>query len=173
VKHAYNRRPVVLGVALGLLLLATWMTLPSLASAGSTGKARLVNGLAVAPADAPPRVVRAIEAANRIAKGKGYCYGGGHRRWNSPCYDCSGAVSYALGKKGARLIKRPRPSGGFMRWRKRGTGRWITVYANRGHVYAVIAGLRFDTSMTPGAGPGWSAKMRDRRRYRVRHPKRL
>ena len=60
-----------------------------------------------------------------------------------------------------------------MRWRKRGRGRWITVYANHGHVYAVIAGLRFDTSMTPGAGPGWSKEMRSRRGFRVRHPSRF
>ena len=33
-----------------------------------------------------------------------------------------------------------------MTWGERGAGAWITVYANGGHAYAVIAGLRLDTS---------------------------
>lgn len=162
-------------------LIATALAATALVAASSlalapdarAGKARLVDGLAVPPADASPRIERAIEAANRIANGKRYCYGGGHRRWASRCYDCSGAVSYALGKKGARVLKRPKSSGAFMNWRKRGRGRWITVYANRSHAYVVIAGLRFDTSMTAGAGPGWSAQKVHRRGFRARHPKRL
>ena len=37
-----------------------------------------------------------------------------------------------------------------------GRGRWITVYANSGHAYAVIAGLRWDTAgNTSGTGPRW------------------
>ena len=47
-------------------------------SQARAGKARLVHGKAIAPSDAPRRVVRVIDAANRIAKGKHYCYGGGH-----------------------------------------------------------------------------------------------
>ena len=38
------------------------------------------------------------------------------------------------------------PSGSFMRWEEPGKGEWITTYANGGHIYAVIAGLRLDTS---------------------------
>ena len=123
-------------------------------------KAKLVNGQAIAPESAPWRVRRAIEAANRIAKGKDYCLGGGHARWNSKCYDCSGAVSYALGKRGAKVLKSPMPSGSFRRWGSKGKGRWMTVYADSGHMFIVIAGLRFDTSQTPGKGPGWSKKVR-------------
>ena len=136
-------------------------------------KAKLRNGLATVPAQAPKKVKRAIRAANRIVKGKPYCYGGGHRRWNDRCYDCSGTVSYALGKKGARVLKAPMPSGSFMNWQKRGRGRWITVYANGGHMYAVIAGLRLDTSMTPGDGPGWSAGKLHQSGFKVRHPRGL
>jgi hypothetical protein len=136
-------------------------------------EAKLVRGRAVPPASAPRRVARAIAAANRIVNGHPYCYGGGHRRWEDDCYDCSGSISYALGKRGARLIKAPMPSGPFMGWGKRGRGRWITVYANRGHMYAVIAGLRLDTSMTAGAGPGWSATRLHQRGYRVRHARGL
>ena len=62
------------------------------------------------------------------------------------------------------------PSGSFMNWDKRGAGEWITVYANGGHVYAVIAGLRLDTSMTAGDGPGWSKVQRRQSGFSVRHP---
>jgi hypothetical protein len=130
-----------------------------------TGHAKLQDGRAIAPSDAPRRVVRVIRAANEIARGHGYCYGGGHKA--EGCYDCSGAVSYAL--LGGDFIDSPLNSTGFMSWGRRGKGRWITVYANSGHAYAVIAGLRFDTSMTPGAGPGWSEEMRSSAGYRARH----
>jgi len=142
---------------------------PGSGSGGPVGKAKLKNGLAVAPSNAPKRVVRVINAANKIAKGKGYCLGGGHGSWESNCYDCSGAVSYAL--RGGDFVKSSMPSGGYMSWGKRGKGKWITIYANGGHMYAVIAGLRFDTSMTPGAGPGWSREMRSSSGFKVRHPK--
>ncbi|MGI9020408.1 MAG: hypothetical protein ACR2G3_06840 [Solirubrobacterales bacterium] len=135
---------------------------------GSTSKAKLRNGLATVPSSAPSRVKKVIEAANRIAKGKEYCLGGGHSSWQDNCYDCSGAVSYAL--HGGDFVSSPMPSGSYEVWGKRGKGKWITVYANGGHMYAVIAGLRFDTSMTPGAGPGWSTEMRSSSGFRVRHP---
>lgn len=167
-----------LGLATALLL----VVFPAQAMAGSGGidttgsdaprgpRAKLVDGVAVAPVGAPPKVVRAIDAANRIVEGKKYCLGGGHQRWESRCYDCSGTVSYALGKRGARVLDAPMPSGDFMRWGERGPGEWITVYANEGHMYAVIAGLRLDTSMTDGEGPGWSTERRKQAGFRVRHP---
>jgi hypothetical protein len=130
-------------------------------------KAKLRKGLAVAPSGAPNRVINAIEAANKIVKGHDYCMGGGHARWKSKCYDCSGTVSYAL--HGARMLDSPMPSGAFTKWGKKGKGEWITVYANSGHMYAVIAGLRLDTSMTDGKGPGWSDEMRSSRGYKKRH----
>jgi hypothetical protein len=145
----------------------------STATRAPGGKARLKYGYAIPPAGAPRRVVRAIEAANRIVKGRPYCLGGGHARWESRCYDCSGSISYALGEKGARVLDAPMPSGSFMRWQEPGRGRWITVYANGGHMYAVIAGLRLDTSMTAGDGPGWSKTGRQRSGFRVRHPRGL
>jgi hypothetical protein len=170
-----SRAPALLSrlVPLGFLLALTLLVGPGSEQADAARKARLIKGQAIAPKGAPHRVERAITAANRIAKGKGYCYGGGHADWKSRCYDCSGAVSYALGDRGARVVRRPRPSGDFMRWRTPGKGKWITVYANSGHAYAVIAGLRFDTSMTAGAGPGWSKERRSSRGYRERHPRHL
>jgi cell wall-associated NlpC family hydrolase len=117
------------------------------------GKAILVNGRAVPPADAPPEVKRVIAAANKI-RTKPYIYGGGHARWWDRGYDCSGAVSFAL--RGAGLIDTPMPSGSLAGWGSPGKGRWITVYANGGHAYAVIAGLRWDTAgNTRGTGPRW------------------
>jgi hypothetical protein len=130
-------------------------------------KAKLVRGEAIAPRNAPARVKAVIAAANRI-RNKPYRYGGGHGRWWDSGYDCSGAVSYAL--HGGDFLDSPLPSGSFARWEKGGLGRWITVFAHGGHAYAVIAGLRWDTSMTPGDGPGWSTQMRSRSGFAARHP---
>ena len=72
---------------------------------------------------------------------------------------------------GARLsrCRRARSCAG----RSRGKGAWITTYANGGHMYAVIAGLRLDTSMTDRRRPGWSTEMRSGRGFATRHPARL
>jgi len=132
------------------------------------GRAMLVGGRAVAPLDAPPAVKRVIAAANRI-RAKPYVWGGGHGRWWDRGYDCSGAVSYAL--HGGALLASPLPSGSMTRWGSAGRGRWITVYANAGHAYAVIAGLRWDTSgNTRGTGPRWHPDMADSRGFVARHP---
>ena len=121
---------------------------------------------AVAPAGAPPQVAAAIAAANRITR-KPYRYGGGHRRFRSAAYDCSGAVSYVL--HGAGLLDRPLDSSGLARWGSRGRGRWITVYANGGHAYVIVAGLRFDTSGRGERGPRWRPERRSPRRFVARH----
>lgn len=134
---------------------------------GPTGMATLVNGRAIAPIDAPPAVKKVIAAANKI-RTKPYVWGGGHGRWWDRGYDCSGAVSFAL--RGGKLIDSPMPSGPMMRWGDRGLGRWITIFANSGHVYAVIAGLRWDTSGTGGNGPRWHEDMRSRAGFAARHP---
>jgi len=138
------------------------------ACGGPVGTAKLLsNGLAVAPSNAPLAVRDAIAAANKIEK-KPYVWGGGHGRWSDTGYDCSGAVSYML--HGGGLLDSPMPSTGFINWEKPGLGRWITTFANGGHMYAVVAGLRWDTSMTPGDGPGWSTEMRSSSGYVARHP---
>jgi hypothetical protein len=142
----------------------------------------LPDGSAAAPADAPVQVQSAIFAANRL-NGKPYIYGGGHRRFEDRGYDCSGTISYAL--HGAGLLDSPLDSGSFMSWGEKGKGAWITVYTNPGHAYAVIAGLRLDTSIYGYAtrdarkriaksaferGPRWRATQRSARGFRVRHP---
>jgi len=128
------------------------------------------NGLAVAPASAPPEVQAIIEAGNKIAT-KPYRYGGGHGRWRDSGYDCSGSVSYAL--HGAGLLDTPLDSTGFMRWGDRAEGQWVTIYANAGHAYMTVAGLRFDTSSSKRSGSRWSETTRSARGYRVRHPEGL
>jgi cell wall-associated NlpC family hydrolase len=136
-----------------------------------TGKAEITSdGLAVAPADAPEAVKQVIEAGNEIAT-KPYKYGGGHGRWNDSGYDCSGSVSYAL--HGAGLVNRSRDSGGFMSWGASGRGDWITVYAHGGHVYMMVAGIRFDTSGRREDGTRWHDTRASRKGYAVRHPRGL
>jgi peptidoglycan hydrolase-like protein with peptidoglycan-binding domain len=121
---------------------------------------------AVAPSDAPQQVQDAITAANKIV-GKPYKYGGGHGSFEDSGYDCSGTVSYAL--HGAGLLSRPMSSSEFSGWGVSGKGSWISVYYNSGHAYAVIAGLRLDTSGSGGRGPRWHTDMRSGSGYSVAH----
>src|SRR5690242_21811186 len=125
------------------------------------------DGRAVAPESAPDSVKAMIAAANRI-RHHPYRWGGGHRSWNSRGYDCSGSLSYVLHAAG--LLDYPLDSRGFMRWGGAGGGSWVRIYANRGHVFMVIAGLRWDTSYSDDgdrSGPGWSEYLRDTRGFRV------
>jgi cell wall-associated NlpC family hydrolase len=115
----------------------------------------------------PATVRRIIAAANRIAD-KPYKYGGGHGTWNDTGYDCSGSVSYAL--HGAGLLDSALTSGGFMSWGEPGKGRWVTIYANPGHVYMVINGRRFDTTGRDESGSRWQSRSRSSAGYTVRHP---
>jgi hypothetical protein len=125
------------------------------------------DGLAVAPTSAPEPVKAAIDAGNRIAKAP-YKYGGGHARSEDSGYDCSGSLSYVL--RAAGLLDASLDSSGFMSFGEPGRGAWITIRANSGHAYAVIAGLRFDTSARKADGTRWSDEMRSARGYRGRHP---
>ena len=124
------------------------------------------DGTATAPQGAPPAVAQIIQAGNQIASAP-YEYGGGHNDgFTDSGYDCSGSVSYAL--HGAGLLKAPLDSGEFMSWGAPGPGQWVTIYANEGHVYMVVAGLRFDTS---GADPSrWQSDARSSSGYTVVHP---
>jgi hypothetical protein len=186
-----SRRDITL--ALAAAMAACLLALPGLASAqtgtGSggvspddpafkpAGKAKLINGIAFAPADAPPAVVAAINAANKIVT-KPYRYGGGHAAgFNDTGYDCSGSVSYML--HGGGLLTSPLDSSAFMKWGEAGVGKWITVYTNPGHAFAMIAGLRFDTGYRtrvarrkgakPGSGPRWDIR-RSTAGFSSRHP---
>jgi cell wall-associated NlpC family hydrolase len=132
------------------------------------GQAILLGRTALAPPDAPDAVKAAISAANQIV-GRPYVWGGGHASWYSAGYDCSGAVSYALG--GGGLLSAPLNSTALESWGAPGPGRWITVYANDAHAYAVIAGLRWDTvGDAQGTGPRWHAELPYPKGFVVRHP---
>jgi len=122
---------------------------------------------AMVPEEAPPPVREAIVATNLIV-GKPYRWGGGHATVEDDGYDCSGAVSYGL--MGGGLLRGPLDSTGLMRFGQAGPGTWITVFANPGHTYVVVAGLRLDTSGTGGQGPRWHAAARSSKGYVVRHP---
>ncbi len=118
----------------------------------------------------PGRIARAIRAANRIAR-KPYRYGGGHGTFRDTGYDCSGSISYVL--HGGGLINTQLTSGGFMNWGSAGPGRWITIYANRGHAYMKIRTAngwrRYDTSGMDD-GTRWDSRKRSTSGYAVRHP---
>ena len=178
-----NTHSLKLGIAL-VGMLAALALVPGAASANCgggglspaetdictpTAKARLLpNGMLIPPASAPARVKQVIWAADRI-RTKPYIWGGGHGRWQDAGYDCSGSVSYAL--HGGKFLESPLPSGPMESWGLEGEGRWITVYANAGHAYAVIAGVRWDTSGdSSGTGPRWHEDLRDNVGYVARHP---
>jgi hypothetical protein len=135
--------------------------------------AKIVNGLAYAPSDAPIQVQKAIWAGDAI-RHKPYVYGGGHGSWKDAGYDCSGSVSYVLHAAG--LIKTSMDSSDFETWGLGGVGQWITVYTNAGHAFVQIAGIRLDTSaeQDPGAptgsGPRWRPLMKRTRGFSARHP---
>jgi hypothetical protein len=136
----------------------------------SGSRAVLRNGVAYAPSRAPQSVKNAIWAANSLRR-KPYVWGGGHGSFYDRGYDCSGTVSFAL--HGAGALDSPLPSSGLMRYGERGRGRWITIYSRRGHTFAVIAGLRLDTTdlgRGGDVGPRWYAYGRDTSGYVARHP---
>ena len=120
---------------------------------GGNDSALLLNRTALAPPSAPDPIRAMISAANLIV-GQPYVWGGGHASFQSKGYDCSGAVSYAMA--GAGLLQTPMTSGAFMGYGAPGPGQWLTIYASPTHVYAVIAGLRWDTvGDARGSGPRW------------------
>jgi peptidoglycan hydrolase CwlO-like protein len=125
------------------------------------------GGMAQAPAGAPAAVKQVIAAGNAIA-GLPYLYGGGHGSFHASAYDCSGSVSYALAAAG--LLASPLDSTAFESWGEAGPGSWITVYANAGHAFMVVAGWRFDTSSLSQGGTRWTRAMRDTGGFVARHP---
>lgn len=131
--------------------------------------ASLVEGKAIAPAEAPEAVKQVISAANQI-RHRPYVWGGGHISWFSRGYDCSGAVGYAL--HGAGLLDVTMVSGQLESWGEAGEGKWITIYANRQHVFMVVAGLRFDTREDPPgvSGPRWHRAWVTPTSFVARHP---
>lgn len=147
-------------------------------SGGSAGKATInSDGTATAPAGAPAIVQQIIAAGNQIID-KPYAYGGGHGSFDDSGYDCSGAVSYAL--HGANLLSSPEDSVQLESFGAAGVGNWVSVYADSGHTFLVVAGIAFDTAdyggpnIPSGSGPRWrsnpTGNLADGGSYVVRHP---
>jgi peptidoglycan hydrolase-like protein with peptidoglycan-binding domain len=140
-----------------------------LAQTAPSGKATLTpDGLAVAPANAPQVITDVIAAANRIAF-KPYIYGGGHASFNSAGYDCSGSVSYAL--HGGGLLNQTEDSSELESYGAAGPGLWISIWANAGHTYMYVDGLRFDTAAQGSTGGSrWTNQGRSNAGFVERHP---
>jgi cell wall-associated NlpC family hydrolase len=128
----------------------------------------LGDGQVVPPRHAPAAVQTVMQAANAISKFP-YKWGGGHGAWRDNGYDCSGSVSFALAAAG--FLDSPLTSGNFMSWGEPGPGRWITIYANPGHVWMIVAGMRYDTGNLSGAGhTRWTSAMRSTAGFTAVHP---
>jgi cell wall-associated NlpC family hydrolase len=140
---------------------------PSAINGGTHNATALDNGVALPPLEAPTEVLKIIEAGNSIARTP-YKWGGGHGKWQDTGYDCSGSVSFALAAAG--LLDGPLASGPLMSWGKPGKGRWVTIYANAGHVYLEVAGIRFDTSGQRATGSRWQNELRTNAGFVARHP---
>jgi peptidoglycan hydrolase-like protein with peptidoglycan-binding domain len=135
------------------------------------------DGTATAPAGAPQVVQDIVAAANKIIDTP-YKYGGGHQSFTDKGYDCSGAVSFAL--HGGGLLSSPEDSVQLETYGAAGPGHWITIYADAGHTWIVVAGRAFDTAnysgpnIPAGSGPRWrsdpTANLSDGGDYIVRHP---
>jgi hypothetical protein len=166
-------RQILIGVAVLILIVPRGSAdlFPDSGPVVSGKTARLRFGHAAAPKNAPLAVKRAIWAANQL-RSKPYRYGGGHKSFDDRGYDCSGTVSYALGAAG--LLGSPLSSTEFRNYGDRGPGKWITVYAREGHTFAVIAGLRLDTTpydrFTGKWAPRWQTIYRPPRGFDARHP---
>jgi hypothetical protein len=166
-------RQLLLSVALvaGAAPASFAISFPSSGPTVPGNTAQLRGALALAPTNAPNSVKRAIWAANEL-RTKPYRYGGGHRSFNDSAYDCSATISYALA--GAGLISVPLCSKEFRAYGSRGPGKWITVYARSGHTFAVIAGLRLDTTSPHNPSrrwaPRWQPTSRTLAGFEARHP---
>jgi cell wall-associated NlpC family hydrolase len=128
------------------------------------------NGLAVAPPGAPAQVQAIINAGNEIAR-LPYRYAGGHLTYQDTAYDCSGSISYVLAA--AHLLNYTVNSTALETWGKAGPGKWVTVFANAGHTFMYVAGLRFDTVALAETGSRWSTRPADEpdlSTFVLRHP---
>jgi hypothetical protein len=129
------------------------------------------NGQLPIPQGIPEVVQRVIAGANAITDFP-YVFGGGHASFVSNSYDCSGSVSYALAAGG--LLSAPETSGTLESWGAAGPGKWITVYANAGHVYMYVniggRWMRFDTVGRSGVfASRWQPDIRSNAGFVARH----
>lgn len=176
-KRAHSITPVN-GVAGPSLVRALRSAISSYTSDVAVGKASInPDGTATLPAGAPTAVQAMVTSADQILN-TSYCVGGGHGKWKSSCYDCSGAVSYVL--HGAGLLSTSEDSTGLESYGAPGPGKWVSIYSDPSHAFIVIAGIAFDTAnyggpnIPSGDGPRWRTNplgnLADGGHYVVRHP---
>ena len=140
------------------------------ASGGNNSVTKAVaigNGVALPPLEAPDEIKEMIEAGNGIARTP-YIWGGGHGKWLDKGYDCSGSVSFALASAG--LLNSSLTSGQLASWGEPGKGKWVTIWANNGHVFLEVAGIRFDTGAQRVTGSRWANDGRSTAGFVARHP---
>lgn len=99
------------------------------------------GGGSAAPAAGPLPGVKGVRAVWAAATELGdahpaYVWGGGHGSSALSGADCSGAISYVLNRAG--LLTGTLTSGQFMGYGDAGPGRYVTIYANEGHVIMSI-----------------------------------
>ena len=142
----------------------------------------LPSGLAAASAQAPRAVKNMVAAGNRLFT-TSYLYGGAHGTsldTLQPAYDCSSAVSYVL-HWGGVFGTNAEDSTELESYGAPGPGKYVSIYANAGHAFMFVGGLRLDTveassyDTGPNSGkpgprwrayptvPGWAT-------WTVRHP---
>jgi len=142
--------------------------------------------VALVPADVPLAVQAMVVAGNEL---QNLPYGPGGHPDPRGAYeeDCSSTVNYVLYRSGVRpigeIVNENPLAQDYARWGLPGPGRWVTLYSTADptpHVFAVIAGLRLDTSgngtdVGPNRGqegPRW--RILDHiptwARWSVRHP---
>jgi hypothetical protein len=119
------------------------------------GVARLAPGeghVALIPVGAPPAVQAMLVAGNELQV-LPYGPDGHPDPRGAPDEDCSSTLNYVLFRSGQRPIEEiiaDNPlAQDYLAWGRPGPGRWVTIYATDAptpHVFAVIAGLRIDTS---------------------------
>jgi hypothetical protein len=133
-------------------------------------KAMVVRGVCYAPASAPLAVKKAIWACNSLV-GRPYVWGGGHATFYDRGYDCSGSISFLLHHAG--VLAQPMASNELQTYGEPGPGYWITIYARSGHTFAIVCGVRLDTTGGRGhdEGPRWRANTRGPRGFVARHPR--
>lgn len=110
------------------------------------------NGFLEAPHGAPKPVLELIAAANEInsfpyPNYPNCCaehYYGQQLKWLWPAYDCSGSTSFVLYAAGL-ASEMATDSTGLEHYTQDGPGKWITIYANSGHVHITVDGFNFDT----------------------------
>ncbi len=115
----------------------------------------LPSGLAAAGEEAPAEVKSMVAAGNRLF-GASYLYGGAHGTPLSqlePAYDCSSAVSYVL-HAGGVFGEYAEDSTELESYGQPGPGKYVSIYANAGHAFMYVAGLRFDTVEDPAYDSG-------------------